>query len=158
MIIPKHCQTLFIFTLMLIPIFSCSKKNSTSPGDTQTSEFIRCTVNGTSMNWTTCKYEIDVDDNQVGIYNDGRNEYIEIVLLSSGGNIPLGTYNQNNRVFSMEYYPGNDGYDIIINVSVTITKYDLTNKIIEGSFSATLQNNGGQTVNITNGSFRANED
>ncbi|MCD4712206.1 MAG: hypothetical protein K8R73_02900 [Clostridiales bacterium] len=118
----------------------------------QISSYMNFIKNGTQINWTVSKFW--KSSSTVEVYSGPSqqdDEDFEFRLKLSEGNLPLGTYTQNDRVESIHYYE----YDNIENVSITISKFDLTNRVIEGTFSATLKNAASQTVQLTNGSFQA---
>ena len=114
--------------------------------------FMKFQKNSTAINWSVCKFW--KSSNEIEVYSGPSqqdDEDFEFRLTLTEGNLPSGTYSNHDRVSSIHYYE----YSTIENVSISITKFDMNNRIVEGTFSATLKNLGNQTIHISEGFFRA---
>jgi len=160
----------FLFVLSLLSILlAASCKKDDLPKATQTgANTMAAKVNGKVWQTKACTscigggtaLSINYDDRSFfGISGQNRDQNIVITLviksLKSTGVYELTTQINNyvqfyNSKGIIKYYTSNTNRGIVI-----ITKLDLTNKIVSGTFDLTAEdeNNPGNTIKVTDGRF-----
>lgn len=163
-------QLKFLFVLPLVSILmAASCKKDDLPKATQTgANTMSASVNGKAWQIKACTscigggtaLSVNYDDRDFfGISGQNRDQNIVITIviksLKSTGVYELATQANNyvqfyNSKDIIKYYTSNNSRG-----EVTITKLDLANKIISGTFDFTVkdENNPGNTIKVTDGRF-----
>jgi hypothetical protein len=151
---------------------SCKKKDDSPAPSNQTSNKVSCTINGKAWSSKTSKEKINIQDSfmygvnatmeadtfgMTAISVDGTDTSWVLISGTLNSN-KLGTYSQEDVVAI--YFPSFNSADIFniffnytVTSSVTISKYDATNKTISGTFTIDMKTTTGTNYVINSGKF-----
>ena len=143
---------ILLFAVMMVTFFSCKKSSSDDTTDTTASfslKFQGTTWTGTSY---TAAHLTFNNTTQITAYKSGTSD--QIVVAFTGSATGTYTFNDNNLgsavigsiTFSSLFS------DIPVG-SIVVTKYDVSKKLISGTFVFDGQSFGGTVYHITEGKF-----
>ncbi len=141
--------------VILFTLLSCSSDDSNSrSSDT----YIKFTINGTNYNFrdiiTAESGAITINGNNGTLTNPGDTQLtLWLPLMLSNGTFDVDDSFENPYQISFDSQALNFDFDFAELGTITITQS--TGDYIKGTFTATITNSNDQTINITNGEFKA---
>ena len=141
--------------VILFTLLSCSSDDSSSrSSDT----YIKFTINGTNYNFrdiiTAESGAITINGNNGTLTNPGDTQLtLWLPLMLSNGTFDVDDSFENPYQISFDSESLNFEFDFAELGTITITQS--TGDYIKGTFTATITNSNDQTINITNGEFKA---
>ncbi len=149
----KKNVIILLLAVMTVTFFSCKKKSSDDTTDSTTAGF---SLKFQGSTWTGSTYtaiHLNVmNTTQITAYKSGTS--VQIVLAFTGAATGTYTFDDNNMGTAVI---GNYSFTSIFSDtpvgSIVVTKYDVSKKLISGTFSFDGQTYGGTVYHITEGKF-----
>jgi hypothetical protein len=143
---------LLLLAVMMVTFFSCKKDSSDATTDTTPGfslKFQGTTWTGSSYNATHLTYN---NVTQINAYKTGTSD--QIVVAFTGAATGTYTLNDNNiGTAVIGSYSFSSLFSDIPVGSIVITKYDVSKKLISGTFTFDGESFGGSVYHITDGKF-----
>ena len=135
-------------------VFAGCKKDDNNDDDiipTNTSEF-SAVIDGVQFTETTPGGLLDIDANELNIMGDNSTGTLMVDL---NGDIAVGNYTVGSGTTQSISWIPESGFSYFARPgTIVVTKHDVVNNRIEGTFTATLESTLPPTISLTNGVFK----